>query len=65
MPVKREEVRLEREPIADENVGRTTSGPEISEEQHWVTVRRGAAPRAGLPLKRTTGLEPATFGLGS
>jgi len=38
VPVRREEVRLEREPITEANVGRATSGPEISEEEHEVVL---------------------------
>jgi len=38
VPVRREEVRLEREPITDANVGEATSGPELSEEEHEVTL---------------------------
>jgi uncharacterized protein (TIGR02271 family) len=39
VPVQREEVRVEREPITDANVGAATSGPAISEEEHEVTLR--------------------------
>jgi uncharacterized protein (TIGR02271 family) len=39
VPVSREEVRLEREPITDANVGAATDGPAISEEEHEVTLR--------------------------
>jgi len=39
VPVSREEVRIEREPITDGNVGDATSGPAISEEEHEVTLR--------------------------
>ncbi len=38
VPVQREEVRIEREPITDENVDQATSGPEISEEEHEVVL---------------------------
>jgi uncharacterized protein (TIGR02271 family) len=38
VPVRREEVRVEREPITDENVDRAMSGPEISEAEHEVTL---------------------------
>jgi uncharacterized protein (TIGR02271 family) len=38
VPVSREEVRLETEPITDANVGAATSGPEISEEEHEVVL---------------------------
>jgi uncharacterized protein (TIGR02271 family) len=38
VPVRREEVRIEREPITDANVGDATAGPAISEEEHEVTL---------------------------
>jgi uncharacterized protein (TIGR02271 family) len=38
VPVRREEVRLEREPITDENVDQALGGPEISEEEHEVVL---------------------------
>jgi uncharacterized protein (TIGR02271 family) len=38
VPVKREEVRLEREPITDGNVDQALAGPEISEEEHEVVL---------------------------
>jgi len=38
VPVRREEVRVEREPITDANVGDATSGPEISSEEHEVVL---------------------------
>jgi uncharacterized protein (TIGR02271 family) len=39
VPVQREEVRVEREPITDANLDDATSGPDISEEEHEVTLR--------------------------
>jgi uncharacterized protein (TIGR02271 family) len=39
VPVKREEVHLEREPITDENVGDAMAGPGISEAEHEVVLR--------------------------
>ena len=39
VPVSREEVRVEREPITDANRDAATSGPAISEEEHEVTLR--------------------------
>ena len=39
VPVQREEVRVEREPITDANLEAATSGPAISEEEHEVTLR--------------------------
>ena len=38
VPVQREEVRVEREPITDANLGAATDGPAISEEEHEVTL---------------------------
>jgi uncharacterized protein (TIGR02271 family) len=38
VPVRREELRLEREPITDANRDRATAGPEISEEEHEVVL---------------------------
>ena len=39
VPVSREEVRVEREPITDANRGDAYDGPAISEEEHEVTLR--------------------------
>jgi uncharacterized protein (TIGR02271 family) len=38
VPVQREEVRIEREPITDANRGDALDGPEISEEEHEVVL---------------------------
>jgi uncharacterized protein (TIGR02271 family) len=38
VPVTREEVRVEREPITEANVGKAMDGPEISEEEHEVVL---------------------------
>ena len=38
VPVRREEVRVEREPITDDNVDQALSGAEISEEEHEVVL---------------------------
>ncbi|WP_203137500.1 DUF2382 domain-containing protein [Microbacterium sp. JZ31] len=38
VPVQREEVTLEREPITDGNVGDAMSGPELTESDHEVTL---------------------------
>ena len=40
VPVQREEVRVEREPITDANRGQATDGPEISEEEHEVILHQ-------------------------
>jgi uncharacterized protein (TIGR02271 family) len=39
LPVRRERVRVEREPITDANLDAATSGPDISEEEHEVVLR--------------------------
>jgi uncharacterized protein (TIGR02271 family) len=39
VPVQREEARVEREPITDANLDAATSGPDISEAEHEVTLR--------------------------
>jgi uncharacterized protein (TIGR02271 family) len=38
VPVQREEVRVVHEPITDANVGAATAGPELSEEEHEMTL---------------------------
>jgi uncharacterized protein (TIGR02271 family) len=38
VPVQREEVRVEREPITDANRGRAKDGPDISEDEHEVVL---------------------------
>ncbi len=38
VPVQREEVRIEREPITDANMGDAMDGPAISEDEHEVTL---------------------------
>ena len=38
VPVRREEVRVEREPITEANVDQAMDGPEISEEEHEVVL---------------------------
>jgi uncharacterized protein (TIGR02271 family) len=38
VPVQREEVRVEREPVTDANIDRATDGPALSEEEHEVTL---------------------------
>jgi len=42
VPVQREEVRLEREPITDENLDAATSGPELSDAEHEVVLHEEA-----------------------
>jgi uncharacterized protein (TIGR02271 family) len=38
VPIQREEVRVEREPITDANIADATSGPALSEEEHEVVL---------------------------
>jgi uncharacterized protein (TIGR02271 family) len=38
IPVRREEVRVEREPITADNVDQALAGPEISSEEHEVVL---------------------------
>ncbi|RZU33664.1 DUF2382 domain-containing protein [Blastococcus saxobsidens] len=54
VPVSREEVRLEREPITDANVGNAMDGPAISEEEHEVTLHaeRPVAEKEAVPVER-------------
>ena len=61
VPVQREEVRVEREPITDANIDAATSGPAISEEEHEVTLReeevvvdKRAVPRERVRLEKDT-----------
>ena len=51
---QREEVRVEREPITDANVGDATSGPDISEEEHEVTLHEedGCVDKRAVPEER-------------
>jgi uncharacterized protein (TIGR02271 family) len=54
VPVTREEVRVEREPITDANIGNAMDGPAISEEEHEVTLRaeRAVAEKEAVPVER-------------
>jgi len=59
VPVQREEVRVEREPITDANVGDAKDGPAISEEEHEVTlhteepvVEKRAVPKERVRLDK-------------
>ena len=61
VPVQREQVRVEREPITDANLDAATSGPAISEEEHEVTlheeepvVEKRAVPRERVRLDTET-----------
>ncbi len=67
VPVSREEVRIEREPITDANIGNAMDGPAISEEEHEVTlhaespvVDKEAVPVERIRLDKETVTEQAT-----
>jgi uncharacterized protein (TIGR02271 family) len=54
VPVSREEVTLEREPITDANRGDAYDGPAISEEEHEVVLRaeRPVVDTEAVPVER-------------
>ena len=54
VPVTREEVRVEREPITDENRGQALDGPALSEEEHEVvlTEERPVVQTEAVPVER-------------
>ena len=54
IPVEREEVRIEREPITDANRGAAFDGPDISEEEHEVILHeeRPVVEKEAVPVER-------------
>jgi uncharacterized protein (TIGR02271 family) len=54
VPVSHEEVRVEREPITDGNVGAALDGPAISEEEHEVvlTAEQPVVQKEAVPVER-------------
>jgi uncharacterized protein (TIGR02271 family) len=61
VPVQREEVRVEREPITDANRGRAKDGPDISDEEHEVVLHeeevvteKRAVPKERVRLDKET-----------
>lgn len=61
VPVQREEVRLEREPITDANLDQALDGPEISEEEHELilheeqpVVEKRTVPKERVRLSKDT-----------
>jgi uncharacterized protein (TIGR02271 family) len=61
VPVEREEVRVEREPITEANLDAATSGPAISEEEHEVilheeepVVEKRVVPKERVRLGKET-----------
>ncbi len=67
VPVRREEVRVEREPITDANVDQATDGPAISEEEHEVVlheeevvIEKRAVPKERVRLDKETVVDEQT-----
>jgi uncharacterized protein (TIGR02271 family) len=61
VPVEREEVRVEREPITDENIDEAMAGPELRESEHEATlheeevvVEKRAVPKERVRLEKDT-----------
>ncbi|WP_199509423.1 DUF2382 domain-containing protein [Nucisporomicrobium flavum] len=54
VPVSREEVRLEREPVTEANRGEAFSGPDITESEHEVTLHaeRPVVQTEAVPVER-------------
>jgi uncharacterized protein (TIGR02271 family) len=54
VPVTREEVRVEREPITDANIGNAMDGPAISEEEHEVVLNaeQPVVAKEAVPVER-------------
>ncbi len=67
VPVQREEVRLEREPITDANADAAMAGPAISEEEHEVVLHeeevvteKRAVPKERVRMDKQTVTEDQT-----
>jgi uncharacterized protein (TIGR02271 family) len=54
VPVSHEEIRVEREPITDANIGNALDGPAISEEEHEVVLHaeRPVVAKEAVPVER-------------
>ena len=54
VPVQRDDVRVKREPITDANRDAATTGPEISDEAHEVTLsaERAVTETVAVPKER-------------
>jgi uncharacterized protein (TIGR02271 family) len=54
VPVAHEEIRLEREPITEANIGNALDGPAISEEEHEVVLHaeRPVVAKEAVPVER-------------
>ena len=64
VPVQREEVRIEREPITEGNIDNALDGPELSEEEHEVVlhaeepvVGKKTVPKERVRLDKTAEVE--------
>jgi uncharacterized protein (TIGR02271 family) len=69
VPVSREEVRVEREPITDANIDEALSGPDLTESEHEVTtyqerpvVTTETVPKERVRLAKDTVVEDETVG---
>jgi len=69
VPVAREEVRIEREPITDANIDQALEGPEISEDEYEVTLREEeavagvqAVPKERIRMETDTVVEEQRVG---
>jgi uncharacterized protein (TIGR02271 family) len=69
VPVTREEVRVEREPITDENIDDALSGPDITESEHEVitheerpVVAKKTVPKERVRLTKETVTEDEQVG---
>jgi len=67
VPVEREELRVEREPITDANRGAALDGPEISEEEHEIVlheeepvVEKNVVPKERVSLGKETHTDERT-----
>jgi uncharacterized protein (TIGR02271 family) len=67
VPVRREEVRIEREPITDANRGDAVDGPAISEQEHEVVLQseeavvdKQAVPKERVRLEKDVTTEEET-----
>ena len=56
VPVSREEVRVEREPITEANRDQAMAGPDLSEEEHEVVLReeRPVVAKETVPVERVS-----------
>jgi uncharacterized protein (TIGR02271 family) len=68
VPVQREEVRVEREPITEGNVDQALDGPSISDEEHEVVlheeqpvVEKRTVPKERVRLERETHTDEETI----